>query len=136
VLQRVTFSSFNRLMTKRNGQPNKNHVARDAADKRRRYVMELRDHSGLKFKQIAKIIGCTTTRASQLYYGGHWRFEKRWRHEEEAARRWKSIASEMVTELDLREAFYRELNHDRAIRNAAMPKPQTKPFDILTVGTV
>jgi hypothetical protein len=118
-------------VTKRNGQPNKNHLARDAADKRRRYVMDLRDHSGLKFKEIAKIIGCTTTRASQLYHGGHWRFEKTWRAEEDAARRWKKIASEMVTELDLREAFFRELNFDRATRNAMTPKQHTKPYDII-----
>jgi hypothetical protein len=118
-------------VTKRNGLPNKNHLARDAADKRRRYVMDLRDRAGLTFVAIGKMLGLSTERTRQLYHGGHWRFEKRWRAEEDAAHRWKKIASEMVTELDLREAFHRELNHDRAIRNASMPKQQAKPYDIL-----
>lgn len=122
-------------MTKRDGLPNKNHLARDEADKRRRRVMDLHDRAGLKFKEIAKLIGCSATRASQLYHGGHWRLERKWRPEEDAANRWKSIAFEMVTELDLREAFRRELEQDRDTRNASMPKQQAKPYDVLTVGT-
>ena len=117
-------------MTKRNGLPNKNHIARDAADKRRRKIMELRNFGGLTFVAIAKILGCTASRARQLYYGAQWRSD-RWLQEENKSRKWQKIASEMVTELDLREAFYRELNHDRAIRNAAMPKQQPKPYDVI-----
>jgi hypothetical protein len=118
-------------VTKRNGLPNKNHVARDAADKRRRHVMDLHDHSGFTFVKIAKLFGLSVERTRQLYHSGHRRFETVWRKQEIAANRWKKTASEMVTELDLREAFYRELNHDRAIRNASMPKQQPKPFDVI-----
>jgi len=107
-------------VTKRNGQPNKNHIARAEADNRRRHVMDLRDHDGLTFVKIGKLLGLSTERTRQLYYSGQRRFETTWRPQEDAANRWKKIASEMVTELDLREAFYRELNHDRTIRNAAM----------------
>jgi hypothetical protein len=117
-------------VTKRDGQPNKNHLARIEADKRRRHVMNLHDHSGLTFKEIGKLLGFSATRASQMYYMGQWRSDE-WRKREDAARRWKSIASDMVTELDLREAFRRELEQDRASRNAAMPKQQTKPYDVI-----
>jgi hypothetical protein len=118
-------------VTKRNGQPNKNHIARTEADKRRRHVMDMHDHNGLTFVKIAKILGFSATRVAQLYHSGHRRFETTWLPQERAANRWKKIASEMVTELDLREAFYRELNLDRAIRSASMPKQQANSYDVL-----
>ena len=118
-------------VTKRNGLPNKNHVARDAADKRRRHVMDLYDHDGLTFVAIGKMLGLSSERTRQLYHSGQRRFETVWRKQEMAENRWKKIASDMVTELDLREAFYRELEYDRATRNAAMPKHQAKPYDII-----
>ena len=127
MLQRVTLSSFNRLMTK-----NAHSIALERkASARRQLVRRLHDIEGMSFQAIADHLGgMQRTRVYQLYQSALYRNERDIKQQAKA-KAWKSIAASLADELSKREAIFRDLNYDRAIRNASMPRQQPKPYDII-----